>query len=275
VKQSAHALAAAAADTRRRLRRREELARHCGREPARGTVHEFRIETRRVLAALALLESLLPADELKAARKELKRQLRATGKLRDLQVQRALLDEFTSQRRALAGFRRHLARREPPASRVLARKLGTRHRGRVQALAPVLASLGRTRDGGTDGMRRALQRAFVRMERLRRRDTNPRRLHRLRVALKRYRYMRDAWLGEGGEAEPFTHLRAAQKCLGELHDLTLLEARLRRFARRHPGSGPYGPTLRLLRQRRQTRERRQRRLVAAVFLPHAQPARRR
>jgi CHAD domain-containing protein len=274
VKAAAHSLAAAAADARRRIGRREELARQCSRDPRRGPVHELRVVTRRVLAALALLEPRLPADILKKARKELKQQLRVTSKLRDLQVQRALLAEFTAHQRELRSFRRHLGRRERDASRGVARKLSHRHRTRVLALKPALLALVRAADsGGSSEMRRALQKAFVRMEHLRRRAQDARQLHRLRVALKRYRYMRDAWLGQGGEVEPFTHLRAAQKCLGEWHDLMLLEARLRRFARRHPGSGKYGPTLRLLRRRQETRARRQRRLVAAVFLPH--PAARR
>jgi CHAD domain-containing protein len=95
--------------------------------------------------------------------------------------------------------------------------------------------------------------------------------HRLRVALKKFRY-----LVETMPASPaaLARLRRVQGALGELHDLELLHARLEEFSARHAVTAGWFESRRAIWQRRQrTLLRRQQglRFTAAQLRALARP----
>jgi CHAD domain-containing protein len=264
---------------RQQLTRHQEQVRRCRKKPATEVVHRMRVLIRRLLAELALLAPSLPARLLKLGRGALKRRLHSTAALRDVQVQLQAVEVLRTGRAGLTPFRRHLRRRERRLADAVAAELARRKPNR--RLAALARKLDRVGGKGTAawhprGMEaiRLLERAHVRVARLAGRVPFGRReRHRLRIALKRYRYLAevlppaDCPLSSG----QLQRLRIAQRRLGELRDLMLLEKRLRRFADWHPGDSHLRMILRLLAQRRAGRERRQHAFVPALvqaLAPH-------
>lgn len=267
MRESRHPLRQVAARAEERLGHRQALERACRKKPRRAVVHDFRTETRRLLAALRVLKAALPRTDWKAACKLLKGQLDATSDLRDLQVQKRSVQRLAAERRELEPLRKELARRERKERRTVRDELA--HRRHPHRMRSFVKALGELTTTGIPDERRAerdmqatLRRAGVRIARLQRNaGEDPDRLHRLRVAVKEYRYMAEAVTGN---KSAFAALHRGQSCLGEIHDLELLEDRIRQFACAHPGNGTHDATLRLLTRRREQRQRAQRRLLATV-----------
>lgn len=215
----------------------------CRQKPTRRAVHALRVDCRRLEALVDVLgyTTEAPAKTLRRLGKVALEPLDALSSLRDDQVQRrriagdagnrgmhALLDAVRRRearhkaraRTALAGI--DVARADAVAHRVRAAVVGrqgtpTPHDRTLLLLAAV--------DAGATEVRRRL----ARMD-----PDRPRSLHRLRVAIKRLRYVveiaGDVSPGVRVSAQPT--LRSLQRRLGAIHDADVLAARVGRFARR-------------------------------------------
>ena len=215
----------------------------CWGNPSRRPVHELRIACRRLEALLDVLGHTTGAE-----RKALRRLARVAGQpldalspLRDDQVQRRRISKAPGTRGTdalLDDQKRREKRHEKRASRAL----GQIDLARADALARrVRKSVVRRQGSPTPADRTRLLLAAVDAaatdvrSRLARLDaTRSRSLHKLRIAIKRFRYI--AEIAE--EVAPNVRVasqptvRALQRRLGRLHDADVLAARLSRFADR-------------------------------------------
>jgi CHAD domain-containing protein len=224
---------------RRRYRKRLEA---CQEKFSERAVHALRIDTRRLLALLDLLDTLGGRGQVNKLRKTFKRRLDIFDELRDTQVHRRLLKplkgDHLGARRVLKLLRRDEARlisRLRDSTRSLS--CGRLNR-RLKKLESVLGQAGgraRPTPEAREGAARALREAFdrVRLLRKRVRSNNTATIHRMRVAFKQFRYRCELllpvcpWL----PAERLEEMRDFQMAAGEIQDLEILLARLARLAR--------------------------------------------
>lgn len=228
------------------------LVRHTRRRAGGTQVHDLRIGTRRLLARLELLRSLDPCADGRRARRRLKRLLAITSPARDARVQLRLFERLTPHD-AAAGrrkFHRRLQQRDRRLSRELSRKLECRELGlhglKPRRLVRPLAEAGGRLDAAwLRALRLAARRVLERQRDAHTGDADDR--HRLRVALKKFRYLAEILPASGPDR--LARLQRVQSSLGDLHDFELLLARLEKFAARHPATGRWLETRRRLLQR--------------------------
>jgi CHAD domain-containing protein len=251
----------------KRLRRRRKLLRRCLKDFRVEEVHDMRVNTRRLLAQLELIESLLAVDVVADARRALRNELKALAKLRDLHVQLRHVETMLPKHPELTSFRRHLRRRQRRAIRSANKKLVRRKNGRriawfEKALATFVSANEQRKHPSShrtysSHIGHALHDAFARIIRLQRRAASqPGWLHRMRVALKTYRYMGEALPPELSEltAQRLRALQDHQRRTGEIHDLALLERRLEKYIARKGGSRDLHACRKIWDRRRSARE---------------------
>jgi CHAD domain-containing protein len=246
-------------------------------------IHDVRVATRRLGAAVGLWRGVVGSDVHRAAARRLRRLRRRLGAARELEVHVASLrarmsDETLATRLALEELVRRLVERRDRARRRAARRTRPRRiarlmvqlgeaRGALAAMgvrpdppaertagesAPstVLAS-----DPLAEARRRVARRAAVVRRRvagaLEHRDDDA--LHRARIAVKQWRYAAEALRAATGDdsRETERELKAVQESLGDIHDAAALRDLLRRVAaRRDPeGSHATAATLRTVAER--------------------------
>lgn len=216
-------------------RRHHEATKRCRRRCSRAAVHELRLAGRRLLACLELLGPSIPADRLHAARRALKRQLRATSAVRDAHVQLHAIKAMLEQHPELTGFHdslRHRARRKEHqlARRLESAKARAGSRALHSAFRSVIISERRRRVASARDAPESIRRitGLFRGQPLR-----PARLHQVRLALKQFRYRAEARAAAEATHFPLQELHACQTLLGEVRDLSLLEARLQHYCAKH------------------------------------------
>jgi CHAD domain-containing protein len=216
----------------------------CWRKPGRRLVHELRVDCRRLEALLDVLGHTTGADP-----KALRRLARLAGEpldalspLRDDQVQHRRISNATSTRGTDALLeeqerreKRHKKRARLALSRIdLAGADAVARRVRSDLVrrqgAPTPAERTQRLLGAVDAAAADVRSRLGRVDVARSRS-----LHKLRVALKRLRYV--AEIAE--EVSPAIRIpshptvRSLQRRLGHLHDDDVLAQRLTRFADRH------------------------------------------
>jgi len=227
-------------------RAREVLARRRAvRRRARpGDVHDLRVATRRLQEAIDLLAFALPERERSRARRRTRRIRRDLAGVRDADV---LLETLVSlagrcspdDRRALMALRPVLEARAGLPVPGLRRRLRALLRALPPVPAPALARVAaRLLVARSAAVGRGLERA---------RSGRAADLHRLRLAVKKYRYTLELMneLGLGRHARAIGAARRIQEQLGRLHDVDVLLALLGRGR----GAGPAIPPA-LRRERR-------------------------
>ena len=215
----------------------------CRRKPSRRAVHALRIDCRRLEALLDALGYATGASprSLRRLRKAAVRPIDALSALRDDQVHRRRIARAGDNRglgALLEDVRDRQARHEKRARRKLARI----NLAKADALADRVRAGVVQRQGTPTPHDRALLlltavdgAATQVRSRLARLDRNePRSLHKLRVSIKRFRYIVEV----AEEVSPSVRvasvptLRALQRHLGVVHDADVLGSRIRRFTRR-------------------------------------------
>jgi CHAD domain-containing protein len=213
------------------------------RHPSEVAIHDLRVATRRLLATLSLLDSVLPGGRLRKARRQLRGHLKAFNNLRDVQVQllraRALRRRFPQLRPFVADLVR--------SERRLMRVAGAEVR-RIRC-APLERTMGEEvekllslyaeepmRRAGLATLHGAGASAFatVMLRFLELDYTDPRSIHRLRVAFKKFRYTLEIirpMLGWIRKAH-LKRMNAYQTAMGEIQDLEVLTSSVKSFARR-------------------------------------------
>lgn len=208
------------------------------------TLHDLRVASRRLQEALALFEPLLPRRPRKRAYQRTKRIRRSVEDLRDADVMVNLAADLFSMLPPpeKEDVQPYLLRLQNEAAELRRRTVGRRHkipgiRKRMQALLselrpvepPYLRKLGATfREARARRVREA-QRGSA--------SGGPEAMHRLRIAVKHYRYTLEILekAGLNGMKKVVKEARKLQTELGRLHDQDVLMALLRK-ERRFPES---------------------------------------
>lgn len=219
------------------------------RRPTEKAIHDLRVATRRLIATLDIVRTILPDDICRRARKQLKRHLKAFSALRDLQVQiiavRGLSARFPVLRLFLTVLLvrekvllRH-ARREILGMQILPieREVSDAENRLESLLAdPVM------RDATQSVVLGALGRAFTQAADLKAAAMSGKttRIHRFRIAFKRFRYTVEALqpLLPGASKEMLKAMNSYQTRMGDIQDIEVLIGSVNNFARRRSRAAP-------------------------------------
>ena len=185
-------------------------------------VHDARVATRRLRAALGIIESLGDYPHLDEARLLARKTARALARVRDLDVALQLLDDLErrapSTAPAAAFCRRELFRQRTAARRRLVRKLdGLSLRrlpdllnGRVPRLDRALADQARTRAAAVAQAVDHASGVYF-----------PRRAHAARIEIKKLRYLIE--FHDPSDRESLKVLRKGQEILGDIQDRQVVQ----------------------------------------------------
>jgi CHAD domain-containing protein len=220
-----------------RWKRYRKALKRCQRNFSEGSVHDSRIETRRLLSTFDLLESFLPASHLRKARRLLKRHLEAFSELRDTQVQRLHVAKLRPRFPDLAVFEKALRKRERRCIREARPRIKRLGLARLERQIKQLRS--ELKQQRSQSLRnrsvKAVSAAFAEVGKRRRRITpeDTLTIHRTRVAFKHFRYMVEGLEGAlaGVTPQRLRALQAYQATMGEIQDTEVLLSSLRKFVR--------------------------------------------
>ena len=203
------------------------------------SVHQARVATRRLREALPVLGTSIDAQELKRARRQVRRMTRALGPVRELDVALSHLDELAARNlvssRAVAAVRQSLARERLACRRTMLDAISP---GRLERLRQRLRHVSHGPPPAAGGAT-ALDRAHRRVARRARRLTAiigrtgglylPERLHAVRVATKKLRYALEVEreLKRSRATARIEQLKRLQDLLGEIRDFEVLIDRTR------------------------------------------------
>jgi CHAD domain-containing protein len=199
------------------------------------SVHNLRVALRRCRTMADALSEVNPSPGWRKLKKASGAMFHALGELRDVQVTAELMKKFGAERDPV---RRHMLRlvsaKEDECREDAAKALDQFDRKEWKKLARKLGPKARFFPVESVVFQRlALARLNVAAElyqQARRKRSNTA-WHRLRIAIKRFRYVTDNFLPHRYEVWA-DDLKSIQDLLGELHDFDVLRATIRREARR-------------------------------------------
>lgn len=199
-------------------------------------VHELRIETRRILALLDLLDGLHFPEPLRKVRKTFKKRLDAFDDLRDTHVQLVLLKPLWKDFPEARPLKKHLSKSEKCIVSKLSREINTIGSNRLnQELKRIEKSLNHSGDVPASSRSKGLAQmvlgsAFRRVIVLRRqiRRNHPATIHRTRVAFKRFRYTAELLQPFLPQFTPerLARMKDFQAAAGNIQDVAVLLSRL-------------------------------------------------
>jgi CHAD domain-containing protein len=202
------------------------------------SVHQARVATRRLRAALPVLRKSLNAEALDRARLRVRRMTRALGPVRELDVSLQALEEYANRGiatgRAIAKVRQSISQERLRRRRDMLTAITP---GKVDRLRRELAAVGSGPPvGGRPGaIRDAVRRVERRAGRLREAMAEAGslyladRLHTVRIAAKKLRYAMEIEreLKRSRVTARIRQLKTLQDLLGRMHDLHVLAAHTR------------------------------------------------
>ncbi|MEO6002669.1 MAG: CHAD domain-containing protein [Opitutus sp.] len=213
------------------LRRHEQARRDFVREGKAHDLHDFRVETRRLLA-LSSLAFESGAKGFRDTRRSLKRCLRDTADCRDIEVLLRLVSDLREGFRAVGKFFRRLRRKKCRATDRAKRQLDEHKRKVFRGVQTMISALSDPTNADPSGTAmRTLRGSAGDVARL---NVSIRQseeqLHRARVKVKQLRYIIEA-SGDmlRGAKQRLATLVRAQHAMGEVHDLSVLLAHLDKF----------------------------------------------
>jgi CHAD domain-containing protein len=217
-----------------RGRVRRGLPRRAGRREIDDAVHELRTSSRRLLSVLESIEAVDDSKSVRRLSRRVKRVLDRMSDPRDLSVEETTLSRVAGHPRALRGFERDLEREYHKALRRSQRTLDRVKLGQLRSDKQRVARRLRRIGAGEKSVRRdllgAARSACDRVLKMRAAVdlSQVQTLHRMRIALKNFRYLMEAIapLVPGATAAPLESLHALQTTLGDLHDIEVLSGAL-------------------------------------------------
>ncbi len=207
-------------------------------------VHDLRVSTRRLIAAVDIVRTMIPGATLSKTRKELKRLLSSLSELRDVQVQiiavRGLVNEFPALNLFLTLLlvrekqilrRMHAGLRDPRLEQIDQGITETEKRLQTVLADPTL------RDASRSVVIGKLAGAFSRTVNLKPAalSGNSERIHSLRIAFKRFRYTVEALEAILPNVTPrmMKSMNAYQVRMGNIQDIDVLISGIRAHAKSH------------------------------------------
>lgn len=228
-------------DLRRRTAELLGACDRCSEEACEPDVHAVRLAARHLQAVVQLLGAMHPdAEHLHQFRQVLRRILKSTGELRDLQLHLALLATHPPATAWQRILRTHLAAREASAQRRVQRTLGRIDRAALLGTAARAWSpppAGRVRSAARIVLRDRSSKLLRHIRALQKQE--PGALHRARIALKRYRAVRLllAEANDQREARTLRNLKRLLDRLGEWHDRSVRNEHMELVAKKGALSG--------------------------------------
>jgi CHAD domain-containing protein len=209
-----------------------------GRDPEH--VHQLRVATRRLAAALSIFKSCLSRPARRRLRRAAKKLRRAAGAARDLDVQQALLKQFEVSGRVPAAVMKHsnavLKRQRRSLDQDLKRatlRWGGRFHDSVQENLALLVEVNSTGAKFVAAARTTLRKRLNQLVAAGRRDLHDLdNLHQLRIAAKRLRYAMEVFAScfpREFQHELYVEVERVQDELGDINDLRNLTETLRRI----------------------------------------------
>jgi CHAD domain-containing protein len=204
-----------------------------------GSVHQARVASRRLRAALPVLGVRADATALGRVRRQVRRITRALGPVRELDVALANLEAFAPRAlvspRALARVRQALVAERQTRRREMLNAVTPialeKLRKRLTGVAQVPANRVVPQEELDEAVRRVARRAATLADAIAHAGGIylPDRLHRVRVAAKKLRYALeiDRELRRSRSVARINRLKALQDRLGRMHDLEILIDRVR------------------------------------------------
>jgi CHAD domain-containing protein len=211
----------------------------CRAEFSEVAVHDLRVATRRLLAALELIRTLDPHPRVKKLRSNLKSQLDGFDNLRDVQVMLADISGNIESLPELEPFQQYLQKREKRLLRaaekhVRAIKLSAFNK-RLLKVRETLAAI--PADDLPPRLLKAVDEAYLTVkQRYGLMDpARPATIHSVRVAFKKFRYMVEC-IQPTLPNFPVTRLKSMQNyqtLMGSIHDAEVFLDTLANFSARH------------------------------------------
>jgi CHAD domain-containing protein len=220
----------------------------CQGKLSRGTVHQLRLETRRLLALVDLFDPLMAEDAAGKVSRLFKPPFKASGRLRDVQVMLCDVERRLRRFPDAKRFKKELLRREKRLGRQLERELQRTRlkplKNRMDALRKELRGTVKKADGRHRAwvcLFRGMDRAFANVMARRRgiAPMHPQAIHRTRIVFKKFRYMVEQLrlLVPGLAGGSSGRLRGHQKLMGDIQDCETLLAALDKFMRKEKAEG--------------------------------------
>ena len=227
-----------------------EVAR-CRKKCSEKSVHDLRVATRRLIAVIDVILTVVPHDPVRNVARELRKRLKALGPLRDVQVQLLRVETMRQLFPVLKPFFTVLLLREQRlinATSRLLQKMETKTLGeRIAACRKRLSKMlgsplmhGVVLIAATGVAAAGFTRAVALLRAVTSDDVET--IHRLRVAFKKFRYLVEvlqAVLPFVTE-ERLKMMNAYQDRMGFIQDNEVLTAALRRYSRGRSGGGSAG-----------------------------------
>ncbi|MGH9686391.1 MAG: CHAD domain-containing protein [Candidatus Acidiferrales bacterium] len=206
-------------------------------------VHDLRVALRRCRTMADAMSEVNPSPGWRKLKKATSSMFHSLGELRDVQVMSALVKELGAARDPVRRrLLRALSAREKECRKTAAQALGSFDRKGWKKLVRKLAPKARFFPLESVVFQRlALARLNQAAERYRqaRRKRSSTSWHRLRIAIKRFRYVVDNFLPRRYEVWS-DDLKRVQDLLGEIHDLDVLRTAIRHDAGQFGSAGMAG-----------------------------------
>jgi len=219
--------------------------------PSEKGVHQLRVEARRVIAVLAVLHSIVPGHEPDRLERCIKAAFRGSARLRDTHVRMALTREESEAFPELKPLRKVLRKKEKQCVRRFEKCIACVRRAKLnKSIRDLRKCLRRTlrnsanEERGLQALLKEVNRAHRRTVVLLRRArqgprTSPARIHRVRVAFKKFRYLVEVLepLIAGLSSRELRQMRNWQHTMGEIQDTDMLRIFIaKRAARKENGT---------------------------------------
>lgn len=248
-----------AAALRRRWRKYRKDVGRCRRRASEDAVHDLRVGSRRLLATLEAMGSLVPRRTIQPATRAIKRRMRGLGSLRDIQVQLAAVHDLSREFPGLSGLHKRLARCERRRTAALLRRLKRAGRTLDAAITDVRRALRHPPRRSTATAKSPLVPALTRcckavQERFAAIDAGrPATIHLARKELRRFRYLAEVFepVVPAITQRRLDYLQRLQNEMGRIQDATVLNATVDRYLSRHAkAAGEFLRTRNTLERRR-------------------------
>ncbi len=215
----------------------------CRRRPAEPALHDLRVAMRRLLAAMNVVDGILPGGYCRRSSRRMRMHLKAFNRLRDVHVQLLGVRKLRRRYPVLARYGTFLRGEERVLGRtVRAEILAVRQESMLRCIADAQVALRNLygSPAASGALRAMLQGsaaiAFGKVLARRAGLSAPdaRSVHRMRVAFKKFRYtveMCRPFLPRA-DREDARAMDEFQTAMGEIQDLEVLATGLRRFVRR-------------------------------------------
>ncbi len=227
---------------KRQYRRYRKNLRRCQEHFSETAVHDFRVETRRLLSLVRLLDPFLTTGLAARIEVRLKRHLDLFGDLRDAQVQLRIVGRMRRAFSPAAGFYDWLRKQEKRHGQSAARGVRRLKTRRLRAwITDCRRQAARQREKSSPNavallLAYGVGRAFERARRCQSQiDPGlPKTIHRTRVAFKSFRYMVEmlADFLPWADARVLARLRRYQTLMGDIQDNEVLMAAAARYLRK-------------------------------------------